>query len=171
MYIVTNSYQTIWDLAYKYYGDYNAVGQLILDNPDKLNLDDEVQPGWLIKITDFVAPIVADDEAEKEHVFVPYYEVSKINQSLWDLALQYYGTYDAVKQLLLDNPKLDFSNAIQPGTLVYVTQKPILKKMVDFLTNKGYKPSTGIAIVSNWILANGIWEDSGVWVDSDFWND
>jgi len=27
------------------------------------------------------------------------------------------------------------------------------------------------AVVSNWILALGVWNDSGVWSDTDVWND
>lgn len=42
------------------------------------------------------------------------------HQSVWDLAVQLYGTVDAVGQLIEDNPQLSFGGEIPAGTVINV---------------------------------------------------
>lgn len=96
------------------------------------------------------------------------------NQSIWDIAVQEYGSYDAVKQLILDNASLlNFTDAIAPGTQLIISAEPTGKQIVDFLAKKSIKPSTAIEspMVSNWILATGLWNDNGFWDDNALWID
>ena len=64
------------------------------------------------------------------------------NQSIWDLALQYYGAPDAVLQLILDNPdKINFNNNIAPGTKLMINEDLVVdKQVVDNYQKKGTIP-------------------------------
>lgn len=96
------------------------------------------------------------------------------NQSIWDLAYQYYGSTEGVRQLIIDNPtKVNFNDKIPAGTTLIISQPPINKAVVDFFQSKGITPSTAIDVqpVSNWILAAGAWNDGGIWIDTELWND
>lgn len=97
------------------------------------------------------------------------------NQSIWDIAIQEYGSYDAVKQLMIDNPtKCDFENSIAPGTELMITQEPLNKSIFNYLAAKGIKPSTAVEVEaepSDWILTDGYWNDSKFWVDNALWID
>lgn len=65
-----------------------------------------------------------------------------INQSIWDLAIQAYGDPSAVKQLIIDNPTLNFNDSVTAGTTIKIGGEPINKNIVDYLTKKGLKPTT-----------------------------
>lgn len=96
------------------------------------------------------------------------------NQSIWDIAIQEYGSYDAVKQLMIDNPtKCDFENSISAGTELFISGEPTNKATVDYLSSNGLRPSTAIEVpfLSNWILATGLWDDNGFWDDNAVWID
>lgn len=96
------------------------------------------------------------------------------NQSIWDIAVQEYGSYDAVKQLIIDNASvLNFTDSIEPGTQLMISAEPTNKQIVDFLSKKSIKPATAIEqpILSNWILATGLWDDNGFWDDNALWID
>lgn len=64
------------------------------------------------------------------------------NQSIWDLAIQHYGSADGVKQLIEDNPWLNFEDNIAPGSKVKISENVIDKNVVDFLAKKGMVPAT-----------------------------
>jgi hypothetical protein len=66
------------------------------------------------------------------------------NQTIWDIALQEYGSADAVKQLIIDNPAVcDFNNDLLPGTKLIITESAIIDNdTVTYLRKKGIKPST-----------------------------
>lgn len=95
------------------------------------------------------------------------------NQSIWDIAVQEYGSYDAVKQLIIDNPTLNFNDSIAPGTQLIIAGAIVNKTIVDFLSKSGIKPTTAINTPNpvNWILIGGNWMDTGLWVDLENWND
>lgn len=96
------------------------------------------------------------------------------NQSIWDLAIQEYGSFDGVKQLMIDNPtKCDFENSIPAGTELIITAEPMNKSIFDYFSKKRIKPSTAIAVTYNptWILATGFWNDNGFWDDNALWID
>jgi hypothetical protein len=69
-----------------------------------------------------------------------------INQSIWDLAIQHYGSPDGVMQLMLDNPtKIDFQNNITPGTEVLIDESKVLnKQIVDSIKKTGIAPASGV---------------------------
>lgn len=94
------------------------------------------------------------------------------NQSIWDLAAQYYGSVNGVKQLILDNPdKIDFNTSPIVNTELIIDDAFVLnKKMVEFFGTEVIKPATSY-IASNWILATGIWNDAGAWDDAANWID
>jgi len=65
-----------------------------------------------------------------------------INQSIWDIAIQEYGDASGVKQLMIDNPFLGFTQSLQPGTKLKITGSVINQNVVNYLLTSGNKPST-----------------------------
>jgi hypothetical protein len=72
------------------------------------------------------------------------------NQSIWDLAIQYYGSVDGIKQLILDNPtKLNLETNIIPGTEIIIREEMVINKaMVDYLNKKGITCATAVKVAS-----------------------
>lgn len=97
------------------------------------------------------------------------------NQSIWDIAVQEYGSVEGVKQLILDNPiKCDFEKSIAAGTELIITKEPIVKVITDYLSANRLMPATAVDVpfnISDWILATGIWNDNGFWRDNALWID
>lgn len=62
-----------------------------------------------------------------------------------------------------------------------VAQKNIQKSQIDWEAIRkrmilagfqvGYKAQTSPVIPDDWILTNGVWNDSGEWQDDDNWKD
>src|SRR5438132_305239 len=95
-------------------------------------------------------------------------------QSVHDLAMQYYGHVDGIKQMILDNPtKVNYSDRIAAGTeLTIDDDKVINKKVVEFFAVEGVLPPASTYLnLNNWCLAYGAWNDGGVWLDSEIWFD
>lgn len=96
------------------------------------------------------------------------------NQSIWDMAIQEYGSFEGVKQLMIDNPtKCNFETSLAIGTLLVITQKPMNQRIYDTIKTKNIIPATAIEspIISGWILDNGIWNDNKWWNDNAWWID
>lgn len=65
-------------------------------------------------------------------------------QSIWDLAIQEYGSVDGVKQLIIDNSTVcNFNDSIKSGTKILIDETKIINsRIVNYLKTKGYKIST-----------------------------
>ena len=70
------------------------------------------------------------------------------NQSIWDLAIQYYGSVDGIKQLILDNPaKLNLSDGVVPGTKIIIREEMVFNKtIVDYLDKNRIKLATTVSV-------------------------
>lgn len=70
------------------------------------------------------------------------------NQSIWDLAIQHYGSVDGIKQLILDNPsKLNLSDGVVPGTKIIIRDEMIANKViVDYLNKNRIKLATTVSV-------------------------
>ena len=67
------------------------------------------------------------------------------NQSVWDIAVQVYGDYSGVKQMMLDNPGVvNFDGALKPGTKLVMNGSVINRNIVDYLSKEGIKPATAL---------------------------
>lgn len=65
------------------------------------------------------------------------------NQSIYDIAIQEYGTSEGLKQLIIDNPNVcNFSDDILPGTELFINAEPFNPQIVDYLKTKGITPAT-----------------------------
>lgn len=65
------------------------------------------------------------------------------NQSIYDIAIQEYGTSEGIKQLIIDNPTVcNFSDDILPGTKLFINGEPFNPQIVDYLKTKGITPAT-----------------------------
>jgi len=96
------------------------------------------------------------------------------NQSILDIALQTAGTVEAVFELMQAN-NLGLENSIPAGTEIQIpnytqTETQVLKyfqtQKIEIATDF-HQP----APEPEWILQQGIWNDTGVWKDSELWND
>ena len=58
-------------------------------------------------------------------------------QTIWDLAIQEYGSIDGAFKILSDNPTLDLATDLVPGTLILINSLPINKDVVNTLIEKG----------------------------------
>lgn len=95
-------------------------------------------------------------------------------QSVYDLAVQYYGANDGVKQLILDNPdKVNYYDRIAAGTELIIDDEKIIDKKVVayFAGEEALPPASTYLNLNNWCLAYGVWNDGGVWLDSEIWFD
>jgi len=66
------------------------------------------------------------------------------NQSIWDLALQHYGSMDAVAVLLADNPWMNFNDNIAAGSKVKISGVVMDLNVTEFLKKKGLVPATAV---------------------------
>ena len=65
------------------------------------------------------------------------------NQSVFDIALQAYGSIEGVFELLKANAGLELDSHIAPGTVLQVTGEPVNKDVVDYYKKNNIKPATG----------------------------
>ena len=80
------------------------------------------------------------------------------NQSVWDIAVQVYGDYSGVKQMMLDNPGVvNFSDVLAAGTKLVMNGAIINKNIVDYLSKEGIKPATGLVN----IVGDGGFDEDG----------
>lgn len=96
------------------------------------------------------------------------------NQSIWDIAIQEYGSMEGAKQLIIDNPtKCDFQNSLKAGMELLITLSPINKTIQDYFTKNRIKPATAVEVLFNplWILNDGEWNDNGFWDNNSLWID
>ena len=95
------------------------------------------------------------------------------NQSIWDIAIQHCGSYDSVKELIIDNPtKCNFETSIPVGTELFIRDEPVNKNMVDYLSANKLIPCTAVEHPFNnslWILAGGVWNNNGFWDNNANW--
>lgn len=69
-------------------------------------------------------------------------EVVRNNQSIWDLAIRWYGAPEGVAQLIKDNPNLNFNDDVKAGSVIKITAEPINKAIVEYLEKKKLTPAT-----------------------------
>lgn len=96
-------------------------------------------------------------------------------QSIWDIAVQEYGSTEGVKQLIIDNPtKCNFETGLEIGMKLIISLPPINQKVYDFFKIKKINPSTAVEVEyepMDWILTDGFWNDNNFWVDNALWID
>ena len=93
-------------------------------------------------------------------------------QSIWDIAVQEYGSVEGVKQLIIDNPLIcNFETNLPAGALIIITEPPINSRVTEYCASKNINPATAIdePYISNWILATGLWNNSGFWYNNALW--
>ncbi|MDP2723212.1 MAG: hypothetical protein Q8O72_10675 [Bacteroidales bacterium] len=64
-------------------------------------------------------------------------------QSVFDIAIQEFGSIEAVFDLLVANPGLAFDSMIASGTTLKITPAILYKDVVDFYQKYALKPATG----------------------------
>jgi hypothetical protein len=95
-------------------------------------------------------------------------------QSIWDIAIIFYGAAAGIEFLILDNPTV-FNLETTPvaDTIFYVRDEPINKAVVEYFAAQDIKPGTAIEepFDPDWILWNGVWNDDKFWKDNALWID
>jgi predicted RND superfamily exporter protein len=90
------------------------------------------------------------------------------NQSIYDLAVQLGGNLKGLEKIINNFSNLDED---LKGEIITVIKKDEI--VSNYIQNKGFIFATKDieVVISNWILANNIWDDSGIWIDTETWND
>lgn len=95
-------------------------------------------------------------------------------RNLLDIAMQEYGSIDGLLKLCNDN-NLRVGEQIQAGTELIINSNSVIsKKQKVNYSNKGIIVATGTIKTiteSNWILADGTWNDLKIWIDEETWRD
>ena len=96
------------------------------------------------------------------------------NQTVYDLALQLYGSVDQVFTLLDDNDNLTNVHSTAVGQDVEYEEQTL--GLTNHYRDNNINLVSGFPLFgeenpSNWILANNFWNDGGVWIDTETWND
>lgn len=93
---------------------------------------------------------------------IKYIEV-KEGQSIWNVAVQEYGSRDGVLQLMIDNPGvLNFENTPLVGLNVKIdTDKVINKDVVAFFVASGEKPATAVDVEDDEAIDNSMLLETG----------
>lgn len=74
-------------------------------------------------------------------------------QSVWDIALQEYGSTEGVLQLLTDNPELNLETSPTPGIKIKIDDSKIINRdNVNYYIEKGVKPANDTLAVNSAIL-------------------
>jgi len=68
--------------------------------------------------------------------------ISGIQQSVFDIALQYHGSIESVFDITKAN-NLSIDEAVPGNLLLTMSDKPINRMIVDYYKENGIKPSTG----------------------------
>lgn len=69
--------------------------------------------------------------------------VVQYGQSVWDIAIQYYGSADGVYYLMLDN-SLNLNDNVIAGTKLNIRENTYINKaIVDYYNKKTLVPATG----------------------------
>lgn len=71
------------------------------------------------------------------------------SQTIYDIAIQEYGSVDAVFSLAADNPTVvtNLNDALAPGTTVYIKTPATDPKVLKFFTDNKIQPATGQNVV------------------------
>lgn len=62
-------------------------------------------------------------------------------QTIYDIAIQEYGSIDGVDLLLKDNPSLDMATMLAPGSILHIKSEPIDKAIVDHYKINDIRPA------------------------------
>lgn len=63
-------------------------------------------------------------------------------QSIFDIALQEYGSIEGVQLLIADNPTIDINTELQPGTKLLIKSSAIDQGIVNYYSTNKIKPAT-----------------------------
>jgi len=169
MTIVSDTGSDIWDVALRQYGGAEGVAWLLEDNPglvDSNGLLPEGRAGFEIRPGQqraFEEKISAAAQARQNP---PRYR-SNSQQTLWDVALQYYGDANGVAWLLEDNPGLiEIDGLVKEGRVSHRIRKsranlPIWGQMVDYVPATGLEPTKRKAEVLMDDEGNVLMDDEG----------
>lgn len=66
------------------------------------------------------------------------------NQSIWDLAIQYYGSPSGVRELIQNNPQLNFHDSVKAGSKIQIIGEPLDKAVYEYLKKEELIPATAV---------------------------
>lgn len=154
----------IWDVAITKYGASDGIAWLLVDNPSLIdglgavNLSDSIEvrndrPTETAAKTKSAAPAPVVNAPEAMGI---------TRQSVWDVAIQYYGDARGIAWLLADNPGLVLdAGLVAGGRISYSLRKTIINRAIwDKLIDEF--PITGKRPGGPWVT-----EDNEEWITDD----
>ncbi len=98
-------------------------------------------------------------------------------QTLSDIAIEQYGDVMSVFDLITDNLDLTgLDSELEAGQVLLIRDTPVNPAVIRHFRNRSIRVNTGEYVQtqevdSDWLLANGTWNDQGFWRDDEFWTD
>lgn len=165
-----NSTEDVWGLALNLYGNAAGIAWLLEDNPTLVDGDGLAEVASQIvqvrKAAAWSKERFADPVNGGERVVRQSECLATSFQTLWDVALQQYGSAEGVRFLLADNSGLIESNGlVQDGRRQYKLRSEFLNllirgRMLEVI------PSTGLKNANEeWVT-----DDGQPWVTDDGWS-
>lgn len=153
--------ETIYDIAIRLYGSIDAIEVLIsqLDTYDLPSTIDQV---------DYLPPVfIAPEEVEEETEILVIKGLE--NQSIFDVAIQSGGDVNTLSNVISQFSSINESAIHKTFNVVRANDV-----VLDTIINRNLLYATkgiDVEVLTNWILANGVWDDTGIWIDTETWND
>lgn len=96
--------------------------------------------------------------------------IVQYGQSLFDLALQHYGSGDAIFILLADNPGLvqNWHDDPAPGTQIHIKTPPVNVRMFEYYRTNGIQPATLFSPFNDDTLGLQAENEAELWTESGF---
>ena len=73
--------------------------------------------------------------------------LSQNGQNIWDIALQYMGSADAVFDILKLNPTLRIDSTIEANTEIFIPDKAVNQRICDYYAAGNIVPATGFSVM------------------------
>lgn len=158
MKVNTYDNENVFDLAIRVYGNVNGIKETAVFVG---NVPKEVDLKTLV-FSEFIERKQVDQKERRIFQVIT-------NQSIFDIAMQSTGSIDGLGSVIGKYESIEDNKFLE---IISLNKKndPILNEIVrknlQFATKE-----LDLEIISNWILANGVWNDSGVWIDTENWQD
>ena len=92
--------------------------------------------------------------------------VSQNGQNIWDIALQYMGSADAIFDILKLNPTLRIDSTIETNTEIFIPDKAVNQRICDYYAAGNIVPATGLSVMPSPYTPQF---QPGKWINFDSW--
>jgi hypothetical protein len=171
--VIVQRDQSLWDIAIVEYGSIEGLFSLITLNGFD-SLDQVPDPGEKIIIdSSLVFKNKFEDRKVTEQKVTNYDAIVQHDQSIWDLAIQEYGSIEQMFIMVSDNKLLSSLDVIPtPGDKLSIrTDFDGDYALMNYFRNKRQVATNAIIVDLNGVVVTGVWRDDALWGDNAPWRD